>query len=101
MRARLFDLPGGFVEQGPALGGGAVEIREHLAVLPLQDDRLAAGGRASNPPKRSSTYESQSPPLVYSPSLITSMPISRWRVTTFATILRSSASSSPPGRSVP
>src|SRR3954454_21198158 len=45
MRARLFDLPGGFVEQGPALGGGAVEIREHLAVLPLQDDRLAAGRR--------------------------------------------------------
>jgi GAF domain-containing protein len=42
MRARLFDLPGGFVEQGSALGCGAVEVRENLAVLPLQDDRLAA-----------------------------------------------------------
>ena len=42
MRTRLFDLPGGFVEQRSALGCGAVEVREHLAVLPLQDDRLAA-----------------------------------------------------------
>src|SRR3954469_4845105 len=60
-----------------------------------------SGGRASKPPKRLSTYDSPSPPLAYSPSLMTSMPISRCSATTPATIWRSAASSSLPARSVP
>src|SRR3954466_15384133 len=43
------------------------------------------GVRGSKPPKRVSTYESQSPPLVYSPSLIRSRPSSRCLRTTHET----------------
>src|SRR5689334_5473158 len=43
------------------------------------------GVRGSKPPKRVSTYESQSPPLVYSPSLMRSRPTSRCLATTHST----------------
>src|SRR3989442_13865102 len=49
-----------------------------------------AGGRGSKPPKRSSTYESQSPPFVYSPSLTRSRPSSRCLRTTQSTLAPSS-----------
>ena len=62
-----------------------IEVREGLAVLALQDDRGAGGSRGSKPVNRSSTYESQSPALAYSPSLITSRRASRCRATTSAT----------------
>ena len=38
----LLDLPAGLVEQRPALGRVVVEVGELLAVLALQDQRLAA-----------------------------------------------------------
>src|SRR3974390_3586925 len=43
------------------------------------------GGDSSKPAKRSSTYDSQSPPLVYSPSLTTSTPTERCFASTAAT----------------
>src|SRR5947209_2231173 len=54
-----------------------------------------AGALASKPLKRGSTYESQSPPLVYSPSLMRSRPSARCFCVTAATCAGRSPSATP------